>query len=157
MPCKNVRCEAVSFSLESQGKDLVRINTNAKQMQWSRNRRLGAPLRSSDDRAAKVRGEQLLHSVSTEAGNAVRWLSESDLTVYMGRCKGCSISSLIMHLYLSSNEPWNATYANEEGQAIYKILALEDARQENKCPKNYPQRVGGGFTRPIRASRGGGV
>ncbi|EDR10699.1 uncharacterized protein LACBIDRAFT_315364 [Laccaria bicolor S238N-H82] len=25
-----------------------------------------------------------------------------------------------MHLYLSSNEPWNATYANEEGQPIYK-------------------------------------
>ena len=25
-----------------------------------------------------------------------------------------------MHLYLSSNEPWNATYANEEGQAFYK-------------------------------------
>lgn len=25
-----------------------------------------------------------------------------------------------MHLYLSSREPWNATYINEEGQAIYK-------------------------------------
>jgi hypothetical protein len=25
-----------------------------------------------------------------------------------------------MHLYLSSKEPWNATYTNEAGQAIYK-------------------------------------
>ena len=28
-----------------------------------------------------------------------------------------------MHLYLSSNEPWNATYANEEGQTIYKTAS----------------------------------
>ena len=28
-----------------------------------------------------------------------------------------------MHLYLSSNEPWSATYANEEGQAIYKTAS----------------------------------
>ncbi|KIK02642.1 hypothetical protein K443DRAFT_511354 [Laccaria amethystina LaAM-08-1] len=38
----------------------------------------------------------------------------------MGRSKRRSISSSIIHLYLSSNEPWNATYANEEGRAIYK-------------------------------------
>lgn len=25
-----------------------------------------------------------------------------------------------MHLFLSNREPWNATYTNEEGQAIYK-------------------------------------
>ena len=25
-----------------------------------------------------------------------------------------------MHLYLSSNSPWNATYSNTEGQIIYK-------------------------------------
>ena len=25
-----------------------------------------------------------------------------------------------MHLILSSNEPWNARYSNEEGQALYK-------------------------------------
>lgn len=40
--------------------------------------------------------------------------------MYMGRSKGRSISSSIMHLYLSSNKPWNSAYANEEGQAIYK-------------------------------------
>ena len=25
-----------------------------------------------------------------------------------------------MHLYLSSREPWDATYTNEQGQAIYR-------------------------------------
>lgn len=29
-------------------------------------------------------------------------------------------SSRTMYLYLSSKEPWNATYTNEEGQAVYK-------------------------------------
>lgn len=57
----------------------------------------------------------------------------------------------VMHLYLSTNRPWNATYSNTEGQAIYKAESPENVFNlgtvpitiKRILPSEFDQKTGG--------------